>query len=50
MNLASLPHAGDTVDITVEMRRAGAIALRVPVVSYLEAGERAAVGGPDDNR
>jgi len=50
MNLARLPHAGDTIDMTVELRRAGAVALRVPVVSYLEAGERATVGGPDDNR
>jgi copper(I)-binding protein len=50
MNLASQPHAGDTIDMTVELRRAGAVALRVPVVSYLEAGERAAVGTPDDNR
>jgi len=50
MNLTSMPHAGDTIDLTLELRHAGDVTLRVPVVSYLEVGERAAVGAPDDAR
>ena len=44
MNLRRLPVAGDTIAVTLRFRRAGAVQLRVPVVSYLEVGERAAVG------
>jgi len=50
MNLSLLPRAGDTVQVTLLLRRAGEIALRVPVVSYLEAGERAVVGAPGETR
>lgn len=50
MNLTGMPHAGDTIDLTLVLRHAGDVALRVPVVSYLEVGERAAVGVPDDTR
>jgi periplasmic copper chaperone A len=50
MNLVTLPHAGDTVDLTLVLRHAGTIAVRVPVVSYLEVGERAAVGGGQEQR
>ncbi len=50
MNLVTLPHAGDTVDLTLEFRHAGTIAVRVPVLSYLEVGERAAVGGGQEQR
>jgi copper(I)-binding protein len=46
MDLTSQPRAGDTIDVTLQLRRAGAITVRVPVVSYLEVGERAAVGEP----
>ena len=50
MRLNRIPHVGDTVDLTLRLRHAGEIALRLPVVSYLEAGERAAVGTPDDTQ
>jgi len=50
MNLVTLPHAGDTVDLSLEFRHAGTIAVRVPVLSYLEVGERAAVGSGQEQQ
>lgn len=47
MNLSSRPTAGDTIDLTLEFRHAGTVHVRVPVVSYLDVSERAAVGTPD---
>ena len=47
MNLSSRPTAGDTIDLTLEFRHAGAVHVRVPVVSYLDVSERAAVGTQD---
>lgn len=44
MNLRRRPVAGDTIAVTLQFRRAGTVQLRVPVLSYLEVGERAAVG------
>lgn len=48
MNLSSRPTAGDTIDLTLEFRHAGTVHVRVPVVSYLDVSERAAVGTQDD--
>lgn len=42
MTLRPKPMAGDTIDLTLEFRRAGPITVRVPVVSYVEVAERAA--------
>jgi copper(I)-binding protein len=50
MNLVTLPHAGDTVDLSLEFQHAGTIAVRVPVLSYLEVGERAAVGSGQEQQ
>jgi copper(I)-binding protein len=49
MNLSSRPIAGDTIALALEFRHAGTVHVRVPVVSYLEVGERAAVGMQDDS-
>lgn len=45
MQLREMPLVGDTITVTLQLRRAGPVEVRVPVVSYLEVGERAAVGG-----
>jgi len=50
MDLTTLPHAGDTIDLTLELRHAGTIPVRAPVLSYLEVGERAAVGSDQQRR
>jgi copper(I)-binding protein len=44
MTITAMPHAGDTVDLTLEFAHAGSVTVRVPVVTYLEVSERAAVG------
>jgi copper(I)-binding protein len=44
MDLTRQPRAGDTIDLTIELQHAGTIPVRAPVLSYLEVGERAAVG------
>jgi copper(I)-binding protein len=48
MTLSRIPRAGDTIEITLRFARAGAITVRVPVVSYLDVSERATVGAQDD--
>lgn len=50
MELRERPVVGDTITITLRFRRAGAVAVRVPVVSYLEVSERAVVGNQDGAR
>jgi len=50
LSLTSQPRAGDTIDLTLRLQHAGTLAVRVPVVSYLEVGERAAVGEPVNPR
>lgn len=50
MDLAHRPLAGDTIDVTVHLARAGTVAVRVPIVSYLEVSERATVGSQDAPR
>jgi copper(I)-binding protein len=45
MMLHTMPRAGDTIDVTLRFRRAGVIAVRVPVLSYAQVGERAAAEG-----
>ena len=45
MTITAMPRVGDTIDLTLEFRHAGAVTVRVPVVSYLEVSERATVGG-----
>jgi len=50
MTITAMPHVGDTIDLTLEFRHAGAVTVRVPVVSYLEVSERATVGGQDQTR
>jgi copper(I)-binding protein len=50
MALTRRPRVGDTIDVTVQLLRAGDVAVRVPVVSYLEVGERATVGTQDAPR
>lgn len=45
MSITAMPQAGDTIDITLNFRNAGAVLVRAPVVSYLEVNERATVGG-----
>jgi hypothetical protein len=50
MDLAHRPTVGDTIDVTVQLARAGAVAVRVPIVSYLEVSERATVGSQDGRR
>lgn len=42
--LAGRPRVGDTIDVTLEFTRAGAIPLRVPVISYVDVSNRAAHG------
>ena len=44
MTITAMPHAGDTVDLTLEFAHAGTVTVRVPVLSYLEVSERATVG------
>jgi copper(I)-binding protein len=48
MSLSRRPRVGDTIEITLQFARAGAITVRVPIVSYLEVSERATVGTQDD--
>lgn len=48
--LTAQPQVGDTISLTIELRRAGSIQVRVPVVSYLEVGERATVGSDGERR
>jgi len=50
MTITAMPHAGDTIDVTLEFRHAGTRTVRVPVVSYLEVSERATVGGQGETR
>jgi copper(I)-binding protein len=50
MTITAMPHAGDTIDLTLEFRHAGAVTVRVPVVSYLEVSERATIGGQGETR
>lgn len=50
MGLTRRPRVGDTIEVTVQLAHAGDVAVRVPVVSYLEVGERAAVGTQDEPR
>jgi hypothetical protein len=50
MTITAMPHAGDTIDVTLEFRHAGALTVRVPVVSYLEVSERATIGGQAETR
>jgi periplasmic copper chaperone A len=50
MRLTHRPLVGDTIDLTVRFARAGAVPVRVPIVSYLEVGERATVGSQDKSR
>jgi copper(I)-binding protein len=40
--LARRPLAGDTIDVTLTFRRAGAITIRVPVIPYADVARRAA--------
>jgi periplasmic copper chaperone A len=44
MRLTHRPLEGDTIDLTLRFARAGTVSVRVPIVSYLEVSERAAVG------
>jgi copper(I)-binding protein len=46
LRLARRPLAGDTIDVTLTFRRAGAITLRVPVIPYAEVSGRAAPEAP----
>jgi len=48
MTITAMPHAGDTIDLNLEFARAGALTVRVPVLTYLEVSERAAVGARRD--
>jgi hypothetical protein len=48
MTLTSRPRVGDTIDVTLDLAHHGLRTVRVPVVSYLEVAERAAVGGRGD--
>jgi len=50
MGLTRRPRVGDTLDITLQFRRAGAITVRAPVVSYLDVSERATVGEQETPR
>jgi len=50
MELRERPTAGDTFTVTFRFRHAGSVEVRVPVVSYLEVGERAAVGEQEGAR
>jgi hypothetical protein len=50
MRLTHRPIVGDTIVLTVRFARAGAVSVRVPIVSYSEVGERATVGSPDELR
>ena len=50
MQLSHRPTAGDTIDLAITFRHAGTVHVRVPVVSYLEVGEHAAVGMQDDSQ
>lgn len=48
MTITAMPHAGDTIDLNLEFAHAGAVLVRVPVLTYLEVSERATVGAPRD--
>jgi copper(I)-binding protein len=50
MTITAMPHAGDTIDLHLEFAHAGAVTVRVPVLTYLEVSERAAVGAQRDSR
>jgi copper(I)-binding protein len=50
MDLTTRLHAGDTIDLTLVLRHGGSIPVRAPVLSYLEVGERAAVGSDQQRR
>jgi len=50
MALTRRPRVGDTIEVTVQLAHAGDVAVRVPIVSYLEVGERAVVGTQDEPR
>ena len=50
MDLTTRPHVGDTIDLALELQHAGIISVRAPVLSYLEVGERAAVGSDPQRR
>jgi periplasmic copper chaperone A len=47
MGLTRRPRVGDTLEITLQFARAGAVTVRAPVVSYLDVSERATVGAQD---
>jgi hypothetical protein len=47
MSLTRRPRVGDTIEITLQFARAGAVAVRAPVVSYLDVSERATVGAQE---
>jgi copper(I)-binding protein len=47
MSLTRRPQVGDTIEITLQFARAGAISVRAPVVSYLDVSERATVGAQE---
>jgi len=42
--LTARPRVGDTIDVMLTFTRAGAIALRVPVISYVDVSNRVAHG------
>jgi len=44
MTITAIPQAGDTIDLNLEFAHAGMVKVRVPVLTYLEVSERAAVG------
>jgi copper(I)-binding protein len=44
MSITAMPHAGDTIEVSLELAHAGTVTVRVPVLTYLEVSERAAVG------
>jgi hypothetical protein len=50
MGLTRRPRVGDTLEITLQFRRAGAVTVRAPVVSYLDVSERATVGDQERPR
>jgi copper(I)-binding protein len=42
--LSRRPRAGDTIDVTLTFRHAGAVRVRVPVIPYADVSDRAARG------